>query len=327
MVGAYLLPVFKEWVTLARNLIVENRELIKTRVEQAVDLLATGLRVAWNVGKSFYDTFIKITDMLGGLDNILKVVGVALLAVGSVAILSAIGTAAMAIGGVVAALLALNGAAIAAGVSMVAAWVAAALPAVLIGALIVGLGLVIEDLYTYMTGGESVFGDWVKWFNDAVDKGIELAKEFGGYLYDHLIQPLIDAWEWMKKLGGEIMNSPLKTIAGIFGIDVGADTEKNGAGSNAVASGGFNPGLPIGGGGAISMGIGASPLMIPASSPAVTSSMMDSSTNMSVSNNYTINANGLNEDQARSVVSEEVARHQQDLFRRAGQNSARKNRE
>lgn len=77
-----------------------------------------------------------------------------------------------AVAGFTAHLLIAQGAAVAAAIKFAAAWLAAAAPFILIGAAIAGVALLIEDLYYFLTGGESVIGE-------AVDGWASILKGFG----------------------------------------------------------------------------------------------------------------------------------------------------
>lgn len=312
-IGGALLPLFTEWVTKFRGIIVANKEIITQRLEVAVRIIGEAFSVVWNIISKGYDIVTRIADMFGGLEKVAMAVGIALLGMGSLAVLSAIGSIAIACGGLVAALIAVDIAAIKTAISVATAWIAAAAIPILIGAAIVAVALLFEDLWTYFQGGESAFGKWVKMFDEFVDSVINMGKAIGSMLYDNIVQPFIDGYDFISGIAKEIL-----------GIDVSAPVKRG----SALAGG---PGSPALAGPMapkfFDTGIGSAynAPSIPPSAAVV--SPLNQSSNMNVQNSYTINANGLDEDQARRVVGEEVAKSQTDLFKRAGQNSTRKNRE
>lgn len=101
-----------------------------------------------------------------------------------------LGLLAVILGSVAAAFVILQAAAIGAAIASAAAWVLAALPLVLIAALIGALILIVEDLWTWFRGGESVFGKLHEWavdmFVDAIEFWADAFKDFFGWLLDKI---------------------------------------------------------------------------------------------------------------------------------------------
>lgn len=143
------------------------------------------------------DTFGVLIDAFGWLVSNETVVEGALFVI--TAALTGLGLAAVTAGS------SLVGAAI----SAAAAWVAAALPFVALGALI---ALVVDDIYTFIEGGDSMLGRIIGWFSsiDPEDNEfVKLLKAAGALLFD-----LTDTNKW-KKLGQAIFDwvmSPVKAI-------------------------------------------------------------------------------------------------------------------
>jgi tape measure domain-containing protein len=77
---------------------------------------------------------------------------------------------------------------------MAAGVLAATWPFVLIGALILGLILIIEDLYQFFTGGESVIGEWAS-------KGWEKIKEFFTWVWDGITSWVSDVIDSIAEFG------------------------------------------------------------------------------------------------------------------------------
>jgi hypothetical protein len=318
MLGAALLPMMTEWVSTIRMLIAANKEVIAQRLEIAVKFITDAFAAAWRAGMTLYDSITWLADKFGGLEKILKWVGFALLALGGMATLSAIGSAAMAIGGLIAAVLSLNAAAVTAAVSAAALWVATMAVPILIGLAIAAVVLAFEDIYTYMKGGKSVFGDWVKWVYGLFDEMGQWASKMGSKIFDALVDPIVRAVRFANDY-----------IKEFFGMDKDAswlpDFMVPGKASGAK-------GLALNGAGAnndsLDVSVPWASMKAPIQpTPLVLNSAANGGENISLENNITVNANGLDEDAARRVVSEEVQKSQASLFRKAGQNSVRKNKE
>jgi tape measure domain-containing protein len=104
-------------------------------------------RIAGTIVKSFdliEAGIYKVKDVFGGFGNVVRLVGVALAILVSAKIIKGIRAIA------------------AAGVLASAPWLPMA-------AVITAVTLAVEDLYTYIKGGQSVFGGLVKWMQDAWD--------------------------------------------------------------------------------------------------------------------------------------------------------------
>ncbi len=94
------------------------------------------------------------------------------------------------LGSVAAAFVFLEAAAIGAALASAAAWVLAALPLILIAALIAALVLIVEDLWTWFRGGESVFKELHEWavdmFVDAIDFWATAFQNFFNWLWSKI---------------------------------------------------------------------------------------------------------------------------------------------
>ncbi len=177
---------------------------------------------------------------------------------------------AIGIGAIIIALGILEFEAIAAAVAAAAAWIIAALPFIAIVAAIAFVLLALEDLYQFLTGGESVighldeyvtktFGDWPGLFQGVLDKigdmwpglweGIKTGFIWAITTYKDLF---LGFWGWIgkmiKNLGGWIidqlkesfrMGVPQEMLKGILGAGIpgaGAVMSMFGSGSSPAAS-------------------------------------------------------------------------------------------
>ncbi len=317
MVGGALLPIMTQWVGTLKDLIVANKDIIATRLEIAVKFITDAMATMWRMGVTLYETLTWLADKFGGLENILKVVGVLLLGLGGAAVLSAIGTAAIAIGGLVAAMLSLNMAAISAAASMAIAWLAAAAIPILIGAAIVAVLLAFEDIWTYLQGGESVFGKWVEWVYGLFDKMKDWAKGVGIMIYDAIVQPIKDAFNFVSDYAKDFLGIDKDTPW----IPETVGPKKSKSSAMDLQNGVYNPAGPSAPWIDVSKPVIAPTPMVELSSGAAAAG------NINLENSIVVNANGLNEEEATRVASAAARQSQADLFKRAGQNSVRKNRE
>lgn len=121
-----------------RRWVAENRELLAQRIERtftvlgdAIDGVGTAFEVVW-------DWVTKVTDVLGGMENTLKIVAAVFVSIIGVQAVAAVASLTTAMAGMS----------------------AASLGPALIVAAVAGVLLILEDLYTYMQGGESQFGEF-----------------------------------------------------------------------------------------------------------------------------------------------------------------------
>lgn len=158
-------------------------------VRRAVDALSKGF-------DRLLQVFGKVIDLFEWLTSNEDDVTIALFAIQAVVI--GLGVAA-----------AITGAEfVVAAASAAAAWVAAALPFIALGALIL---LITDDLWTFAEGGDSVLGDLIKWFDKFDPKSsplMELLKSALSVLFD-LTDP--KKWERLSKAIADAFN-PLKEL-------------------------------------------------------------------------------------------------------------------
>ena len=173
--------IFKKWVGA-------NREFIQLGLENIIRGIIAGFERFGNLIQQvmtwFAQAFPWIEKFVGGLTD--------------VNVISAI---------VFSALAALLGVLI----IMAAQWV-------LVGAAIVAAGLIIEDLVTYLQGGNSAIGEMVKWVEKlwesfsqkfpGISKLVEslgrIFKALGKIILDDLVQGFKLAWEGLKSLGDKV---------------------------------------------------------------------------------------------------------------------------
>lgn len=150
-IGKELLPQAKAIANQFLEILETNRELIKTKfidffkeVGKAIGVL---LKIVFQLG----DSILFVANAFGGLGNVIKFVTFALLALTSVSILSALGNIAIAVFNITKAFKAVGLAATIANAKIL-------LLPILLGAAIIALGLLIEDIIAFFQGKESITG-------------------------------------------------------------------------------------------------------------------------------------------------------------------------
>lgn len=166
-VGVSLLPAFTDLFTVARDFFFANREIISAGLEQFIDGVAEGFGIAWDVMSRVVET---IGDMVDGLFPLNSD-------------LDATHAIAIAVAGVL--------------LSLVAAAAAAAAPFLAMAAGATAVVLVLEDLWTFFEGGDSVIGGFVDQFENRFPALFDLLRAFGTLIQETLLAPIqliIDGW-------------------------------------------------------------------------------------------------------------------------------------
>lgn len=192
-VTAGLLPALESSVKWLSEFVARNRELIATGIQQVVAGVAKGFGM---VGDALGVLWGFLQKVLGPFDGLLKNLNATQVIAVAVAV-------------------ALGGVALA-----VAAWVA---PFAVAAAGIAAFVLVLEDLYTFFKGGDSLIGEWVASFTAAYPN---LSKVIGAILSTlgdlmHVVGEMLP--DMLRNLGG-LLAAPFKFALGaldlfIKGID------------------------------------------------------------------------------------------------------------
>lgn len=167
---AALLPSLEASVKWFSEWIKANRELIATGIKQVVEGVGLGFQLVADAVKALWSVVQRILGPFTGFTKTLD-------ATRAIAVAVAI---------------ALGGMAIA-----VAAWLA---PFAAAAAAVAAFVLVLEDLYTYFTGGESVIGDWVKAFQQAYPN------------ISAVLGKIVDAVQWLINLLADVLPPVLKAL-------------------------------------------------------------------------------------------------------------------
>ena len=150
-IGKELLPQAKAIANQFLVLLETNRELIKTRLvkffKEIGKVIGRLLKIAFQLG----DSILFVANAFGGLEKVIKTVVFAMLAFTAVSILSALGNMALLVLDVAKGFKAV-------GLAARIATAPALLMPILIGAGLVALGLIIEDIISFFQGKDSITG-------------------------------------------------------------------------------------------------------------------------------------------------------------------------
>jgi hypothetical protein len=160
LAGEALVPIisqFTDWV-------IQNKELIKTRLREWVDRVVRGLIWFTEKALKLYFWIKRLTDSLGGLENTVKLLVLAFLSLKAAGIIIWFGKLVVAMRSAGTAGLLMN-------------LKIAALPVLLAAAIVLAI-LILEDFYRYLTGGDSVIGRLIPHLEGIYDEMIKVAEQY-----------------------------------------------------------------------------------------------------------------------------------------------------
>lgn len=163
-IGAELAPIVTDIIVSIREWFQANGKLIKSTIIPFFKGVAGFLRIILSIGMRLGDMFLSLASKIGGVEIITQALLLLLSAMFGAGIL--LGLKALTMG-----FIRLAG-------SMLAALAPVLLPVLAIAAGLSALFLVIEDLYTYFTGGDSVTGAIVKSMSWAFQKVRDMFNEW-----------------------------------------------------------------------------------------------------------------------------------------------------
>ena len=190
-IGEQLMPMVTETALAMRDWYIRNRDLITQNLKRFIEVLTFAIRTLWNTLRFGFNTIDAVVDKFGGWERVLRIVMAAVL-----------GFIALKLGGVLWAIAgALTGAGAGARILRAAMMALTRIPIV---ALMVALGLVIEDLIVWINGGDSAIGRWLGSWEDFSAKAKVIIDDVIAY-----IQPLIDMFYAITEI-----------ITGVFTLDM-----------------------------------------------------------------------------------------------------------
>ncbi|MBE0434623.1 MAG: phage tail tape measure protein [Methylomicrobium sp.] len=170
-IGEQLMPVITDIALSMRDWFIENKRLITQDLKSFVEGLVSGLRIAWAVIGTGLRVINSIAQAMGGWGTVIRITTIALGVLFSAKIIGVIFQTAAAIKAAGGALLLLNA-------------IMMKIPILLLISLIV---LLIDDLYNWVRGNESVLGEILGSWDEFTDK-IK-------YFVDSIADFTSDAWE------------------------------------------------------------------------------------------------------------------------------------
>lgn len=301
ILGAALIPLISELAVEFKDWILKNRELLKLNLQKFIEGLITFLKTFVAVTKQAIGIVNAVIESFGGWERVLKVVAIAMGAFLALKIVGAIGLITQGIIGVIGAFRAMGIAALVAQAKMLAIPLA-------IGAIVIAIGLLIEDVVAFFQGRDSLTGKILESFKETFPKLFGFLQAFFGAWVAY-IKLIISGFQllfsWIFKVGkviGDFLAPIVETVFGALGkigsfiggllgkgldLATGALNQVSGALNTANAG---DAALAVGG-------------MNPMSSP-VSPAMSTQNMNVSAKNTLNVNVQGLPPDVAERTARE-----------------------
>lgn len=225
-----LMPAATEIVTEMKEWLLVNRKLLQANLGLAIRVFTGILGQAWEWARAFTTTMIDLVRWLLQFKIVLYAVIAATGIFISMQVARVFGVLMIAVVAATRALWAFN--------------FAATLVPALIGAIIIAVGLLIDDFFVWKEGGESLLGELLGGFPQVVEelkkffspltaiinffsKALDAAVNFGNYIKNTLLGFVTDLWD---KIGG---------FLGIGDINIGAKPSSLTEGPAPLAQGGL----------------------------------------------------------------------------------------
>lgn len=214
-IGSKLLPVITKIFVQLKEWILINKKLIVQGLDKFIKGLITFIKLASSSLKGLVEVIVELSSVFGGLGNAIKYAAYALGLFVGAKFLMALGNITMGIIGIAKAFRLAGNVALLAQIKMMA------IP-LLIGAAIVGLILIVQDLISYFKGADSMFGrfekkwpkifkviktaiEWIVWTAIQVGKHFlrifKLFINLGKLIYNIFTKPREVLKEFLDELG------------------------------------------------------------------------------------------------------------------------------
>ncbi len=291
-IGVELMPVitelmdgFKEWIALNRQIIVEN-------LRYYVQVLGRWIKIMTTFMVQMFKALSGLVRLFGGWRVVITTLIIGMGAFLALLAAWSIGALVAGIYGIVTGFTALAAALNVTTFALLKTYAAFLAPFAVIGAAIIGVLLVVEDLFTYFSGeGESVFGDFVDTIKGvfmALEEGFNGMSTWSKGIITFLLTPLRAVIETLRSVwslvqmitGQKSLADTAKQIVGGFASVMGFDLKGGAIGKTLSGAIGLNNSGNIG------EGVG----MVPGFAPAVGANDNSKSMNQSTTINQTINA-------------------------------------
>jgi len=217
-IGKELLPEFKRIAKEMLSFLEANRKIIKAKLVAFFKQMVVVIGILYKTAKAVIEAILTLTDVFGGLGNVIKWVTLAIIAFSGAQILSAIGSIAIAIGRLATGMRALGViATITQGIMMI--W------PILVGAAIIALIVIIEDLVGYFQGKDSITGMLIDAFEKKFPEAFGIARDAlyalrdtAKIVYNTLSTWFSNLWEGIKQVN-DFVTSIFGKMAGLLGLE------------------------------------------------------------------------------------------------------------
>ena len=229
IIGEKLMPVITRLIDGFRKWVIQNNKIIKSKINNFLKNLISFLEIVWGVTKRATTAGLVLTKMFGGLEKIIKAVVTTMLILAGTSMLISIGLIARSI-------FRLGKAFKFAKIQARLLWASTLIGPFLIGVAVIALGLIIEDLYTFLfTEGTSVTAKlvpafaklWTSFKDGAIKAFDSVVGPFRSLRddieknSDDMIKSMMNAWsgfkDWIKNIflsiNDFIGNMALKAVA------------------------------------------------------------------------------------------------------------------
>jgi len=214
-IGLGLIPIMTDLIKKAKEYVGANREFIKLKLEKVVKTLIKYIKLFYEIVKRSVITVKTLADAFGGLERIIKYTVMALAGFIALKFVYGIGLITQGIFGLVLAFKTLGAAAIAAKIAMFAV-------PLLIGVGVLALLLILEDIYRFFKGDDSITALIVDAFKNKFPEAFETTRK--------ALQGIIDLFKSIK----EVVSKP-----DYFKFDVGKRTDRRYGSWSEQEGGGF----------------------------------------------------------------------------------------
>jgi tape measure domain-containing protein len=235
-IGKELLPQAKAIANEFLTLLEINRKLIRGRFVKFFKSISVTMGILFKVAKATVEAILNVTDAMGGLETVIKAVAFAMIAFTGLNILAAIGGVTVLIFKLIKGFKIL-------GVTIRATQASALLMPILIGAAVIALGLIIEDIIGFFRGKDSITGLIVEAFEKKFPEAF-LATQAALFAIKETVGIVIDEFKLLFGFLDEfLIKDPLKAARDVLSLDAfegaakfifGAESNP----SNSPASGG-----------------------------------------------------------------------------------------
>lgn len=217
-VGKELLPQAKAIVSQLLEMLEVNRKIIKLKFVEFFKEVGKAIGVLFRLMKQFAESTLFVADAFGGLGNVIKFVTFAILGFTAVSIMNAMGNMVLLIADMTVKMRALGFATLLTNAKLL-------LIPLLIGAAIVAIGILIEDVIAFFQGKKSITGLVV----EQVKTALSTILQFMGVVVDKIKNRLSEiATAIAEKITGPIksiasfLDKPIQGIAGFIqkGFDI-----------------------------------------------------------------------------------------------------------